>query len=307
MGRRVSIIVPVYKVEKYLDRCVESIVNQSYKDIEIILVDDGSPDDCPQMCDVWAEKDPRIVVVHKKNGGLSDARNVGIKHATGQYLMFVDSDDMLEDNAVYKLETYVEDEDLIVAEAIIYEIDGRIVHRDHTNLKENHIYKGRELAAIAIAKGEWFAPACYNFYNRQFLLDNNLFFLVGILHEDNEFQTRLFLAANKVKYMHFEFYKYIKRSDSICNSLGKKNVRDLFQTYERWVKLNETIKEKEIYDAYCGALCKAFIHTCRESHLDGGDYPEGITNQYLIKHALDIKELVKTMAFILFRKIYVRL
>lgn len=89
----ISVIVPVYKVEKYLDRCVLSIVNQTYKNLEIILVDDGSPDACPAMCDRWAEKDSRIKVVHKENGGVSDARNVGMSVARGEYIGFVDSDD----------------------------------------------------------------------------------------------------------------------------------------------------------------------------------------------------------------------
>ena len=87
----VSIIVPVYKVEAFLDRCVESLLAQSYENIEIILVDDGSPDACPGMCDVWAEKDHRIQVLHKANGGLSDARNQGVKLARGEYVCFVDS------------------------------------------------------------------------------------------------------------------------------------------------------------------------------------------------------------------------
>ena len=93
---KVSVIVPVYKVEKYLERCVSSIVNQTYSNLEIILVDDGSPDNCPQMCDVWAQRDDRIRVIHKPNGGLSDARNAGMDIATGDYIGFADSDDWIE-------------------------------------------------------------------------------------------------------------------------------------------------------------------------------------------------------------------
>lgn len=96
----VSIIVPVYKVEAFLDRCVESLLAQSYENIEIILVDDGSPDACPGMCDVWAEKDHRIQVLHKANGGLSDARNQGVKLARGEYVCFVDSDDYVSPDHV---------------------------------------------------------------------------------------------------------------------------------------------------------------------------------------------------------------
>ena len=94
----ITIIVPVYKVEKYLDRCVQSIVDQTYTNLEIILVDDGSPDNCPKMCDEWAKKDKRIKVIHKQNGGLSDARNAGLEKAKGKYVGFVDSDDYVAPN-----------------------------------------------------------------------------------------------------------------------------------------------------------------------------------------------------------------
>lgn len=96
MEKLISIIVPIYKVENYLIRCIESIVCQTYENIEIILVDDGSPDKCPMICDEWAKKDERIKVIHKKNGGLSDARNAGITIAQGEFLLFVDSDDCIE-------------------------------------------------------------------------------------------------------------------------------------------------------------------------------------------------------------------
>lgn len=95
-NNKVSIIIPVYNVESYIDECLNSVVNQTYQNLEIILVDDGSPDKCPQICDNWVEKDNRIKVVHKKNGGLSSARNAGMDVATGSFLMFVDSDDFIE-------------------------------------------------------------------------------------------------------------------------------------------------------------------------------------------------------------------
>ena len=103
MSDLISIIVPVFKVEEYLDECIESIVNQTYRNLEIILVDDGSPDNCPQMCDEWAVRDSRIKVIHKVNGGLSDARNAGIEIATGDYIAFVDSDDFIKPDMLEKL------------------------------------------------------------------------------------------------------------------------------------------------------------------------------------------------------------
>ena len=306
MDRLFSVIIPVYKVEEWLDRCVESVVGQSYENIEIILVDDGSPDRCPQMCDEWEKKDPRIRVIHKKNGGLSDARNCGIREAKGEYLLFVDSDDYIDKYAVEKFNDYVVDEDLIVAEATIFE-GGKIIHRVHTNLEENHLYTGGEVACMAISKGEWFAAACYNLYKRDFLVDNDLFFKIGILHEDNEYQIRLFLKAQKVKYLHNEFYKYVIREGSICSAHTQKNMDDLLITFSEWKKLNETISDNKLKKHYAGALCKSFIHTCREYELGYNIFPEGINRKYLIENALNKKELLKTVCFLLFRKIYVRL
>ena len=96
----VTVIIPVYKVERYLDACVESVVRQSYADLEILLVDDGSPDRCPALCDAWAEKDPRIKVIHRENGGLSAARNAGLAAADSEYLVFLDADDALRPGAL---------------------------------------------------------------------------------------------------------------------------------------------------------------------------------------------------------------
>lgn len=122
----ISIIIPIYKVEQYLDACVTSIINQTYKDLEIILVDDGSPDNCPQMCDKWANKDARIKVVHKKNGGLSSARNAGFVVATGEYIGFVDSDDYV-DETMYEdlMRVMVQNEKtIVVSSPIIRNTDG---------------------------------------------------------------------------------------------------------------------------------------------------------------------------------------
>ena len=108
-----SIIIPVYCVENTLDRCVKSVVGQSYHDIEVILVDDGSPDHCPEMCDRWAQKDGRIRVIHQNNGGLSDARNVGIDASRGEWLTFVDSDDYIEEGTLEQVMAATADNDLV--------------------------------------------------------------------------------------------------------------------------------------------------------------------------------------------------
>ena len=124
----ISVIVPIYKVQDYLKECIESIINQTYSDIEVILVDDGSPDRCPQMCDEWAKRDSRIRVVHKKNGGLSSARNAGLDVAKGEYISFVDSDDFICKDALENLYNRIKDDKSIgITSGLIYRYqDGSI-------------------------------------------------------------------------------------------------------------------------------------------------------------------------------------
>lgn len=127
---KVSVIVPVYKVEDYLDTCVESIVCQTYKNLEIILVDDGSPDFCPQKCDIWAEKDNRIKVIHKTNGGVSSARNIGIEAATGRYISFIDSDDFIDNQMFEHMVNCFREQDTQLVVCGLYRGEKRIKSAD---------------------------------------------------------------------------------------------------------------------------------------------------------------------------------
>ena len=138
---KISVIVPVYKVEQYLDRCLNSLVGQTYGALEIILVDDGSPDSCPQMCEAWAERDPRIRVIHKQNEGLGLARNSGLAAATGDYVSFVDSDDYMDKNAYAAVMSRLmeEDPDVCYFSLSILKRDGSVVtvHNPYPRMAEN--------------------------------------------------------------------------------------------------------------------------------------------------------------------------
>ncbi len=124
MNKLVSIIVPVYNAEKYLNRCLESIVNQTYRNIEILLIDDGSPDSCPQMCEEWAQKDSRIIVIHKENEGAGQARNTGLDNANGEYILFVDSDDYIDCKTVEICVDAAEKENAQVVLFSLYNVDS---------------------------------------------------------------------------------------------------------------------------------------------------------------------------------------
>ena len=154
MEEKISVIIPVYKVEKYLSYCVNSVINQTYTNLEIILVDDGSPDNCPKMCDELAKTDKRIKVLHKQNGGLSSARNAGIDIATGEYISFVDSDDTINPQTLEILHKLIKDDNADISMSSwkkVYDISnpndekylmrggggGKVYHRIY---KENEVF-----------------------------------------------------------------------------------------------------------------------------------------------------------------------
>lgn len=146
MCERITVAIPVYNVERYLNRCVESIVNQTYSNLQILLIDDGSPDHCPEMCDEWAKRDNRIEVIHKKNAGLGEARNTGIENATGKYICFVDSDDFLELSAIEHVyaKANSEDADITCFGMSCLDAQGRIVDRIVPNVPKS-VYRDQEI------------------------------------------------------------------------------------------------------------------------------------------------------------------
>ncbi len=163
----VSIIVPVYKVEKYLDECIESLVNQTWSNIEIILIDDGSPDNCPTMCDTWAEKDHRVKVIHKENGGLSAARNAGIKTASGKWLLFIDSDDVVSHDFVRHLIEVSSRDDIVAVSSVVRFAEELLQHQTVPVVKRCN----KELANV---RGGMYA--CGILYSRELIASIGLQF-----------------------------------------------------------------------------------------------------------------------------------
>lgn len=209
----ISVIVPVYKVENYLDRCVQSIVDQTYRNLEIILVDDGSPDNCGAMCDAWAEKDPRIKVIHKKNGGLSDARNAGLAVATGDYIGFVDSDDYIAPE-MYRLlleRLLTDGSDISVCGIEMIFEDGTpsrpLTQSGCTTLN-------REEAMEAVIRETWLKhPVVYKLYRADWIRD--IPFPVGKYHEDVFWSWQAVSRSVKVSVFDTPCYFYVQRSGSI--------------------------------------------------------------------------------------------
>lgn len=213
MLKKISVIVPIYNVEKYLARCVGSIVNQTYKNLEIILVDDGSPDSCPQMCDDYAEKDSRIKVVHKKNGGLSDARNAGMAVATGEYISFIDSDDYVPDDFFECLLNVMNKENSDIAECGVvkfYEDNRFDKFNDDLSVKT---YDTQDAMSALIAENPFHQHVWNKLYKTELVKD--IPYAVGKLNEDEFWTYQVFGRANKVTKLNKTMYYYFQRSSSI--------------------------------------------------------------------------------------------
>lgn len=248
-----SVIIPVYKVENYLQQCVESVLEQSFSDIEVVLVDDGSPDRCPEICDEFAVKDNRVKVIHKKNGGLSDARNCGVRAACGTYLMFLDSDDYWGDpEALEKvhrdIKRYADGADIVMFQAQLVYPDGTVIS-DRGKFADNFNDMEREESLqYMVEKGLLIGSACSKVVRRTFLLEHDLFFKVGIKSEDIHWIFRVANAMPKYQYTDQFFYMYRKgRPGSITTTVSRGHLQQLadmleeFSDEQRYV--NQTVKK----------------------------------------------------------------
>lgn len=214
MDEKISVIIPIYKVEEYLNRCIESVVNQTYQNLEIILVDDGSPDNCPKMCDEWAEEDGRIKVIHKENGGLSDARNAGIQVMTGDYVFFVDSDDWIHKDTLRILKKYEEkyDSDIVECKALVTSGEAEDDALEVNSL-ETHMYDTAEAMAALLRDYPLRQTVWNKLYKRNVV--EGVLFEKGKYHEDEFWTYQVFDRAKKILYADAELYYYFQRSDSI--------------------------------------------------------------------------------------------
>ena len=209
----ISVIVPVYKVEQYLDKCVQSIVDQTYRNLEIILVDDGSPDNCGAMCDAWAAKDSRIRVIHKENGGLSDARNAGMAVAAGEYMGFIDSDDYIAPD-MYRLllERMTADGSDIAACGVEMVFEDGTPSRMLTPTGSHVLDNGQAMESI-IRESLLKQPVWYKLYRTDLIRD--IPFAVGKYHEDVFWSWQAVARAGKISIFDTPCYYYLQRSGSI--------------------------------------------------------------------------------------------
>ena len=243
-----SVIVPIFRVEKYLNRCVDSIINQTYKELDIILVDDGSPDGCPELCDLWATKDERIRVIHKKNAGLGFARNSGLEIAKGEFVAFIDSDDYIDlnmyENLMLKAEALQAD---IVYCGHHFELpDGSFY--DVLDFEEETVFEKDSLLELSLlyfsnTKRNPLTMSVWHSVYRKEVIKTMFFSEREVVSEDLHFQMSAILNANRVVYLPKAYYYYCYNNASLSHTfIFEKFYRfivlsnylfDLFKKYER--------------------------------------------------------------------------
>lgn len=249
---KVSFILPIYNVEKYLSECVESILVQTYSDFEILLVDDGSPDNCPALCDEWARKDDRIKALHKSNGGLSDARNYGLEHAQGDYVVFVDSDDFwVNKDCLENLMNVVDvhpECDFIGFNCSYYYYDTKTFKKwvayDESLSKPTD--KDTVLCSL-VASGTFPMSACLKIIKRKSLSEINLHFIKGLLSEDIPWFINLLEGAKKCMFINDYIYAYRQGVvGSISNSFSVRNFNSILRIIDNELQKLEgrTFNEK---------------------------------------------------------------
>ena len=238
---KISVIVPVYNVEKYLNKCINSILNSSYKKLEIILVDDGSTDHSGELCDNWAIKDYRIVVLHKKNGGLSSARNAGLEVATGEYISFIDSDDYIEKNMFEIMLKKGLKEDADIIQCGVYRVDesGKL---STTIRVVDGSSKGENLLEDFFVSQKIPVMVCNKLFRRSLISGNR--FIEGRNNEDNMFMVDVLLNAKIMVSVSEQLYYYLIRTSSItgCDFTEKKF--DSIYAYKYMLKKIKDVKQE---------------------------------------------------------------
>lgn len=232
----ISIIVPIFNVAPYLEKCVNSIINQTYKNLEIILVDDGSTDESASICDKLKEKDNRIIVIHKENGGLSDARNAGMSVAKGDYFGFVDSDDYIDKTMYEKLYKAMRNSNSNISLCnydFVYE-NGELYCENPNVIDNGELTKDEFFNKLFIAYNHFYVVAWNKLYDKEIF--NSLEFEKGRLHEDEFIIHKIIDRCNKVACIEEPLYFYVQRDNSIMNQ--KKSVKNLDvidALYERYL------------------------------------------------------------------------
>lgn len=292
---KISVIVPIYKVENYINRCIDSILNQTYKNIEVILVDDGSPDNCGNIVDDYKIKDSRIISLHKENGGLSDARNYGMKYATGEYVIFVDSDDWLKGEMIETLIGLAIELNADVVQSGFYYAYDKYLLYDDRYYKEymNPIQLNRDEVMKELVINEKVKNFAWGkLYKIELIKD--LPFKKGVLFEDVFWAHNVMNRVSKYVICHKPMYYYLQRNDSIVSTYTVRNL-DIIRGMKERHKFIEKNYEELINESYKILTKTILLHYYllnknNDKDLDGCYRKE--LRSYIIENYSNIKDAI---------------
>ncbi|WOO38857.1 glycosyltransferase family 2 protein [Anaerocolumna sp. AGMB13020] len=241
----ISVIVPVYNVEKYLDACVSSICNQTYSNLEIILINDGSRDSSGLLCNEWTEKDERIIVIHKENGGLSDARNAGLKAAKGNYITFVDSDDVISESMLEQLyeKMTLNQADISICDPVHCYSGKPVIYRKETKVV---VYTAEDAMAEMMYQTSFLFSAWGKLFKRE--LFAAIEFPIGLLFEDVAIMYQVFSKTKSIVYFNAKLYGYLHRENSITTNHFSKRDCDILDICKGQVEFSKKYS-KDVYKA----------------------------------------------------------
>lgn len=309
----ISVVIPVYNILNYIERCAASVQSQKGVALEVLLIDDGSTDGSGALCDALAERDSRITVYHKPNGGLSDARNYGLEHAHGDYILFLDGDDYLNEGALAKLQQEVQQHPAdIVVGSIHFLREEPVMTRWEQGIREHaqfHTeYTGKEYLLLSLRCSDLRVEIGRHFYRTAFLRENELQFHKGILHEDEEFTPRALLAAQSVVLTDEVIYHYDNcRADSITNaeSLSTRRAEDRLRVYDSLGALYDNVTPRELRRRLQDNLCWKYLDVA--ARFDCSSLP-GYRPQRgkMLRYAYTPKRRIKALLFALSPAMYRR-
>lgn len=290
----ISIIVPIYNVQVYLRSCIESILSQTYLNLEIILVDDGSTDDCPAICEEYAQKDNRIVVVHKKNGGLSDARNEGLKISKGEYITFVDSDDLVSKYFIESLYGAVSSYSTKLAICLVRCIfDEQKLIDEKPTMNYSILDKKKTLqqfCSLNFNKSTPFISACSKMYHRS--LFDSISFPIGKIYEDVYAGYRIIDQVDKVVAVSCSLYYYRMRNDGIMGQKETHPYQDVLQPYQSAIEYFNRTNQSDLSSLFYPPLLMREMYRYWVAKIVGKN--ETIASEILSLYKQDVRKLKGT-------------
>lgn len=264
---KLSIIIPVYNVEQYLHSCVQSVITQTYQDLQVILVNDGSTDSSGILCDQLAQQDSRMQVVHKENGGLSDARNAGLRVATGEYVLFLDSDDYYADNHVLDalvntLTQWNYPDALLFCRTDYYEnLQSMHPELPYDEALLNEMDTSLECFAALLHSQRFNMSACFQILKRSVLVDNDIHFVVGLRNEDIDWSMQLWRHLQSVKVINLFAYVYRHRDKSITTTLCLQDYQSYNYMFDKWKSiLSPEDKNDLLYLQYLAYIYPTMVY-----------------------------------------------